>query len=86
MNSNPLQASLLRRIAAKGGLHGQIAQLYISDMDAAHEYLTECFGHCHNQSVWAHWGKELTLDIIHYRILTLRHDFERIFGNKQAHS
>jgi hypothetical protein len=69
---------ILNRIIEKGGLYGYVAISAIHDPKKGDLFITECFEQCQHESVWDHWGPELTMDIINYRLTLLRGFYDRV--------
>jgi hypothetical protein len=68
---------ILEKIVEKGGLYGSCAELYLNDRVKGSFYISECFEQCHLQSSIDHWGIELVLEIINFRLEMVRHSFRK---------
>lgn len=72
ITSDRQRAFILNGIIARGGIYASVAQMYLKDEAKADAFIKECFLQCHNRELWEYWGLELMLEIISYRLLTLR--------------
>ena len=73
-----LRNNLLNRIIERGGLFGLVAAKYVEDQEKSNGFIKECFDQAHNKTLWDFWGKELVLDLIHYRVQYLKFQFYQL--------
>lgn len=72
ITSERQRAFILNGIIARGGIYASVANMYLEDEVKADAFIKECFLQCHNRELWDYWGLDLMLEIISYRLLTLR--------------
>jgi hypothetical protein len=62
----------MESLIKKGGLYGEVAELYRHKENVYDQYIIGCFNQCHNKSCWDHWGSALIMQIITYRLNLIR--------------
>jgi hypothetical protein len=64
---------ILEKIYDKSGLYAITAKAYADDETKGSFFIAECFEQCHNKSAFDHWGYELVLEIVHFRLEMIRY-------------
>ena len=80
-----MKEGIFQRLIAKGRLHGQVAHLFARDEIKGNQFITECFEQCHTNSAFDHWGANLIMDIIKYRLDLLRKPLRDLIQQSSAH-
>src|SRR5437762_837916 len=80
ISTKAMKDSILEEIRDRGGLMGSLAETYFNDEGKSEAFILYCFEQCHNKAIWDLWGKELILEIIHFRITYLRLQFSLLYS------
>src|SRR5690242_2170620 len=64
---------ILCQIREKGGLYALGAELYGESETKGSFFIAECFEQCHVPEAAAHWGPDLVMEIVHYRLEMIRY-------------
>jgi hypothetical protein len=73
-----LRIEILEQIREKGDLYSIGAAAYMHDEAKGSLFIAECFEQCCHESTIRHWGIELVLKIVHYRVEMIKYPLKLI--------
>jgi hypothetical protein len=61
-----LEKELIEEIIKKGGIYGEIANLYKNDPIKSRQFIFECFEQVNQKTIANFWGRKLSRDLKYF--------------------